>query len=80
MNRDEERRGTRLPPDALRDLQDDRVSMVPFVPWRCPRCGDGKPRTYSQHGRVRLHQCQACGTKYRSLELQHPREWTEPAP
>lgn len=71
-------RATRLPAETLRELDDERVPIVPFVPWACPSCGDTKPRTYSQRGRVRLHLCQACGQKYRSLQLAHPREWRDP--
>lgn len=44
------------------------LACVPFVPWRCPSCGDGKPRTYGQRGRVRYHQCQLCLLRFRSLE------------
>lgn len=47
----------------------EAVAIVPFVPWRCPSCGDSKPRTYSQRGRVRYHQCQACQLRYRSIEI-----------
>lgn len=44
------------------------VACVPFVPWRCPSCGDTKPRTYGARGRVRYHECR-CGTFFRSIEL-----------
>jgi predicted RNA-binding Zn-ribbon protein involved in translation (DUF1610 family) len=47
----------------------DRTPLVPFVPFRCPSCGRHKPRTGHVRGRVRYHQCQACGTRYRSLEM-----------
>ena len=43
------------------------VLCVPFCPWRCPRCGSAKPRTYGQRGRVRFHKC--CGLYFRSIEL-----------
>lgn len=46
----------------------DAVAIVPFVPWRCPSCGDTKPRTYSQRGRIRYHLC-PCGLRFRSLEM-----------
>jgi len=49
--------------------EDDQVPMVPFVPFRCPHCGRHKPFTYGVVGRVRYHKCQACGKKYRSLEV-----------
>lgn len=42
---------------------------VPFVPVRCPRCRARKPRTYGQDRRIRYHECQKCGHKYRSLEV-----------
>lgn len=48
---------------------DEAIACVPYVPWSCPRCGDRKPRTYSQNGRVRYHECQQCGIRYRSLEV-----------
>lgn len=41
---------------------------VPFVPWRCARCGSTKPRTYGQRGRIRFHRC-SCGLFFRSIEL-----------
>lgn len=47
----------------------DAIAAVPFVPWRCPKCGDYKPRTYSQRGRVRYHQCQQCSLRFRSIEV-----------
>jgi hypothetical protein len=46
----------------------DDVHVVPTVRWACPRCGNKKPRTYAQHGRVRYHAC-PCGEKFRSLEM-----------
>lgn len=52
-----------------RDELDDRLPIVPFCPFRCPRCGRSKPFTYGQKGRIRYHRCQECGTRYRSLEL-----------
>lgn len=48
---------------------DDRLPLVPFCPFRCPRCGTSKPITYGQKGRIRYHRCQDCRTRYRSLEL-----------
>lgn len=51
------------PPD------DDRLPIVPFCPFRCPRCRAAKPRTYRVLQRVRYHRCLACGCKFRSLEL-----------
>ncbi len=44
------------------------IATVPFVAWRCPSCGNAKPRTYGQEGRIRFHRC-VCGATYRSLEL-----------
>lgn len=46
--------------------------LVPFCPFRCPSCGEAKPRTYGKTGRIRYHRCRACGLRYRSLELQRP--------
>ena len=48
---------------------EDAIACVPFVPWRCPSCGDGKPRTYGQRGLVRYHECRECGLQFRSLEM-----------
>lgn len=53
------------PPTPL----DDRLPIVAFVPFRCPKCGACKPRTYGQRGRVRYHICSECQTRYRSLEV-----------
>lgn len=50
---------------------DDTLPVVPFVPFRCPRCNAHKPRTHAVRGRTRQHRCQACGLNYRSLELTH---------
>lgn len=47
----------------------DFDGVVPFVPFRCPRCGKNKPLTYAVRGRLRYHLCRACGCKYRSREL-----------
>jgi hypothetical protein len=49
--------------------EEDMLPLVPFVPFRCPSCGRHKPRTGRVSGRVRYHQCLACGTRYRSLEM-----------
>lgn len=55
----------------MRDFdQDDRtLPVVPFCPWRCPRCGDAKPFTYGRQGRKRYHKCKECGTRYLSQQL-----------
>lgn len=64
------------------DLHDDRLPLVPFVPFRCPRCTAAKPVTYGSTGRVRYHRCQNCGTKFRSLELEPSRmgDWDAGGP
>lgn len=51
--------------------EDECVAVVPFVPWRCPRCGNPKPRTCGQRDRVRFHHCQSegCDLRYKSVEL-----------
>lgn len=45
--------------------------IVPFVPWRCPRCFNSHTRTYSQSrgGRLRSHECKNCRKRFRSLEI-----------
>ena len=48
---------------------EDSLPMVPFVPFRCPKCGRHKPRTQHVRGRLRTHICLACGARYRSIEL-----------
>lgn len=63
--------------------EDDAVPIVPFVPVRCPSCGEDahdldadqagggrrrKPRMYGRRGRVRYHFCE-CGVRFRSLEI-----------
>lgn len=50
-------------------IRDDNTRAVPFVPFRCWRCGGVRPQTYGQEGRVRYHKCRQCGTKYRSVEM-----------
>lgn len=49
--------------------EEKAIACVPYVPWRCIRCGNLKPRTYGQRGRVRYHQCPECGVFYRSVEI-----------
>lgn len=56
----------------------DRLPVVPFVPFRCPKCRATKPATYGSTGRLRYHRCKHCGTKFRSLELQ-PEDVARPA-
>ena len=51
------------------DDDGDRIACVPYVPFRCPRCGRHKPFTYAVRGRLRYHQCQRCRQRYRSYEL-----------
>jgi hypothetical protein len=60
-----ERRPSRSPPIPGAD---EAIAVVAFVPWRCPSCGDTKPRTYGRQGVVRYHECE-CGLKFRSIEL-----------
>lgn len=45
------------------------LPLVPYVPFDCPHCGRNKPRTGRVMGRIRYHQCLACGTRYRSLQM-----------
>jgi len=64
---------------------DDRfLPIVPFLPFRCPRCHSAKPRTYSVRSdtdtpTTRHHRCQSCGQRYRSVELKRDdlRSWVE---
>lgn len=49
--------------------EDEAIAIVPFVPWRCPKCGSTSPRTYGQRGRYRYHLCAPCGLRFRSIEL-----------
>jgi len=48
---------------------DDHQLVVAYLPFRCPSCGRHKPFTFNVRGRIRSHQCQSCGTKYRSWEI-----------
>lgn len=48
---------------------EDTLPVVAFLPFRCPSCGRHKPFTFNVRGRIRSHQCQSCGTKYRSWEI-----------
>jgi hypothetical protein len=55
-----------------RDLErdDELLPVVPYVPFRCPICGAGKP-DHKGRGRrpgLRYHQCR-CGAAYHSQEL-----------
>jgi len=47
----------------------NNVKIVPFVPVRCPGCGQGKPTTTGRKGQKRYHTCQGCGVKFASWEL-----------
>lgn len=47
----------------------DRWPVVPYVPFRCPHCLRPKPYTANVRGRLRLHRCQGCGCRFRSIEL-----------
>lgn len=53
----------------MSETLDDNLRAVPFVPFRCPRCGALKPFTYGLRGRVRYHKCNGCGTRFRSVEM-----------
>jgi len=65
--------------------EDERfLPIVPFLPFRCPRCSSGKPRTYTVRRdpdapTTRYHRCQSCGQRYRSIELRRSdlRSWVE---
>lgn len=59
---------------------EDRVPIVPYVAFRCPRCARHKPTTYKVRGRLRYHRCRACGCKYRSFEVgaDSVKGWTAP--
>lgn len=62
----------------MKPAEDDaRMPIVPFVPFRCPKCQKHKPRTYGQGGRIRWHVCQACGQRYKSMEID-PRDLRDP--
>jgi hypothetical protein len=54
---------------SSQNRRDESPVVVPFVPFRCPKCRRHRPDTYGKAGRVRYHQCTSCGTKYRSYEL-----------
>jgi DNA-directed RNA polymerase subunit RPC12/RpoP len=59
----------RLVRPDFRPGDDDTVPVVPFVAFRCPRCGRHNPFTDGVIGRLRYHVCQNCGLKYKSYEL-----------
>jgi hypothetical protein len=44
-------------------------NLVPFVAVACPSCGEVKPRTYGHRGPIRYHACKACGSRFRSFEV-----------
>lgn len=49
--------------------------MVPYVPFRCPKCGDRFPdHRGSGRGRYPVHylRCKACNLQYRAQELDGP--------
>jgi rubredoxin len=56
-------------PAELDDRDDDRVPVVPFVPFYCPSCGTPKPFTSNVRGRTRWHRCKRCGLTYKSREM-----------
>lgn len=43
--------------------------LVFWVPVACPQCGQRKPRTTGHYNATRYHQCQGCGLKFDSEEL-----------
>lgn len=43
--------------------------LVFWVPVACPQCGERKPRTSGHYNATRYHQCQNCGLKFDSEEL-----------
>ena len=45
----------------------ERLPVVPYVPFRCPKCG-GVPRTYGRSGKTRYHHCPSCRINYLSRE------------
>lgn len=51
----------------------DPGPCVPFVPFRCPHCGQNKPRTLGANGRKRYHRCRHCGKRYTSFEIEPDR-------
>lgn len=58
-----------VPMKGQKEVDDDQVPCVPFVPFACPFCHATKPRTHKVRGRLRQHQCQRCRRHYRSYEL-----------
>ena len=62
------------------DDDHDLAPCVPFVPFRCPRCGRHKPQTYAVRGRIRYHRCLSCACVYKSVECgpESVTRWTAP--
>lgn len=64
-------------------VDDDRLPLVPYVPFRCPFCGASKPFTAGVRQGKRWHKCQRCGRGYRSIECTPqdiPRIFSTPRP
>lgn len=60
--------------DFEEDDEDDDYPTVPRVPPRCPQCNANRSRVTgeSRDGLVRYHRCQACGKKFKSVEVDPP--------
>ena len=62
-------------PEPFMGEDDERyLPIVPFLPFRCPKCNSAKPRTHAVRQSPdapteRRHICHSCGQKYRSFEI-----------
>ncbi|MGB0685219.1 MAG: hypothetical protein ACPGQD_03395 [Planctomycetota bacterium] len=57
------------PPEA------EKWRVVPYLPIRCPECGDssrGKVYHGGRYGRKRYHKCGNCQTKFVSIQIDEP--------
>lgn len=64
----------------IKPHDDERRPIVPFVPYRCPKCKKHRVKTYGQAGRMRYHICLSCGERYNSIELEVDamKDWRDP--
>lgn len=51
------------------DQSDPARYRVIWISIRCPRCDAKKPKTDSVRPPIRYHNCQKCGLRFQSLEI-----------
>ena len=52
-----------------RDHDDAPGPLVVCCPPHCPKCQGGEPTTFGRRGQVTLHQCRACGLRFKGVPV-----------